>query len=509
MSFERLCRIGSKAPFPHHVPEDTKDELAKACDFLSPSMRLSPEGVISTAYLIAVLSFLGIFVILSVAGVLWILVLLISILLAVLAFYAILYYPISLMNQYKLLLSEQSDLMFEQFALVYKAGGTIFDAIQMIAQSEHPYLSEAFQRILAEIQQGVPPERALMNFANNQPSQDMRRYIITILSASERDVDLLDMVSGESYEADMTLRQKNLELESRLLVTTALLTYLPMVAVLGLSLTGVAENPLVILLFPAFSLLALALRKRFSNRYTTYFDTPRETGLGQPSQNEVIKEYDEFLNFLILIGERLSLGDTLEVALFEVRGDVGKEVQRLVDPALACLNSKNCSLEEALSRASDEALGKRVAQILNLLWLMVASSAKDAGARIRKIATRLVERSEVAKERDTIIAAQRLKVYILSLTSSLVLGFLTSLAPFLSLASLLSNNQGIVPGVKSIIEMYPLIAAMGLTNAFTAHQSTKMVGGDHPNLIAFISTTIYLLSLAFAGAFIGLSFSLE
>jgi hypothetical protein len=472
-------------------------------------MRLSPESVISTAYLMAVFTFLGSFIILFFSGVLWMLVLLISVLLTVLSYYAILYYPISLMNRYKLLLSEQSDLMFEQFALVYQAGGTIFDAIEMIAQSEHPYLSKAFQGILAETQKGIAPERALMSFANNQPSQDMRRYIITILSASERDVDLLDMVSGESYEADMTLRQKNLELESRLLVTTALLTYLPMVAVLALSLTGVAENPLVILLFPAFSILALVLRKRFSNRYTTYFDTPRETGFGQPSQNEVIKEYDEFLNFLILLGERLSLGDTLEVALFEVRNDVDKEIQRLLDPALACLNSKNCSLEEALSEASDKALGARVAQILNLLWLMAASSARDTGARIRKIATRLVERSEVAKERDTIIAAQRLKVYILSLTSALVLGFLTSLAPFLSLASLLSNNQGIIPGVKSIIDMYPLIAAVGLTNAFTAHQSTKMVGGAHPNLISFVSTAIYLLALLFAGTFIGLSFTLE
>ncbi|TFG11956.1 hypothetical protein EU537_10795 [Candidatus Thorarchaeota archaeon] len=509
MSFEKLCRVGSKAPLPHYAPKDTKEKLAKACGFLSPSMKLSPESVVSTAYLIGIFTLIGSVVILSLAGVLWILVTLISVLLTLLSFYAIVYYPISLMNQHKLMLSEQSDLMFEQFALVYQAGGTIFDAIEMIAKSEHPYLSKAFQRILGEIQKGVSPERALMNFANNQPSQDMRRYIITILSATERDVDLLDMVSGESYEADMTLRQKNLELESRLLVTTALLTYLPIVAVLALSLNGAAENPLVILLFPAFSVLALLLRKRFSNRYSTYFDTPRETGLGQPSQNQVIEEYDEFLNFLILLGERLSLGDTLEVALFEVRDDIGKEVQRLLDPALECLNSKNCSLEEALSKASDKALGVRVAQILNLLWLMVASSARDAGVRIRKIATRLVERSEVAKERDTIIAAQRLKVYILSLTSALVLGFLTSLAPFLSLASLLSNNQGIVPHSKSIIDMYPLLAAVGLTTAFTALQSTKMVGGEHPKLIAFLSITIYLLSLTFAGAFIGLSFSLE
>jgi hypothetical protein len=72
--------------------------------------------------------------------------------------------------------------------------------------------------------------------------------------------------------------------------------------------------------------------------------------------------------------------------------------------------------------------------------VMCEASATDAGDRLSRIATRLVKRSAVAKERESIIAAQRLKVYLLSITSSLVLGLLSALSPFLYIGSLLTEG---------------------------------------------------------------------
>jgi hypothetical protein len=50
----------------------------------------------------------------------------------VVTYYIIITYPVSIMNSYKLGLSEEADLVFEQFILVFQSGGTIFDAIEMV-----------------------------------------------------------------------------------------------------------------------------------------------------------------------------------------------------------------------------------------------------------------------------------------------------------------------------------------------------------------------------------------
>ena len=422
----------------------------------------------------------------------------------VLGYYLVINYPVSLMNSYRLSLSEEADLVYEQFILSFQAGGTIFDAIEMVAQSGHPYLSKAFQNILKQIAEGTPPETCLMEFAKNQPSDDLRRYFVSVLSALEKKTDLLELLSGESFEADMTLRQMNLELESRLLIVAALSTYIPIMITLALALSGQATNLAITLVAPVLVSLNLILKSRFSSRFSAYFDRPREDLLLAPSQKEIITEYDEFLNFLILLSERLSSGDTLEVAVPAVREDVAPEVQRLIDPAINSIYSTGESLEVAMSKAADKAYGQRVEHLLRLIPLMCETSAKEAGERLTRIAGRLVKRSAVAKERDTIITAQRMKVYLLNVTSSAVLGLLCALSPFLYIGSLLSEGASLLQG-GSILDITPLVGAMITTTTATGYLNTQMINGTRPKLFAFISALIFWISLAAASSILGLS----
>ncbi|MFW9886926.1 MAG: hypothetical protein ACFFER_02015, partial [Candidatus Thorarchaeota archaeon] len=419
MMYEQLCNLCARIPPFSSLGARRKDrELTKAVKFLKTTMRVHTQGVFAASYftstLVLVISLMA-FILLD-ASIL--IALPISAIASAITYYAVVSYPVSTMNSYKLSLSEEADLVFEQFILVFQTGGTIFDAIEMVAISEHPFLSKVFQNTMVQIQGGTPPETCLMEFAKNQPSDDLRRYIMGILSALEKKTELLDLLSGESFEADMTLRQKNLELESRLLVVAALATYIPIMLTLAISLAGHATNLIVLLLAPILIGLNSLLKTRFSSQFSAYFDRPNRENVLFLNQSHIVAEYDEFLNFLMLLSERLRSGDTLEVAIQSVREDVAAEVQKLIDPVITAITWGGKSVEEAMADAAKMALGQRVANMIKMITVMCEASATDAGDRLSRIAARLVKRSAVAKERESIIAAQRLKVYLLSITSS-------------------------------------------------------------------------------------------
>ena len=501
--YEKLCRASERFAGRTGRKRDDK-ELQRAVKFLAPMMDVSTKGVEAAANLMSILILLLAFFILTFFEISTLIVAPLAGMSAVVTYYVVVTYPIALMNSYKLGLSEEADLVFEQFILVFQSGGTIFDAIEMVAQSDHPYLSKAFKQMISEIDEGIPPETCLIEFAKSQPSDDLRRYFTAIISSLEKKTDLIETLSGESFEADLALRQKNLELESRLLIVSALVTYVPIMFTLAVSLAGYATSILIVLAAPIFILMNSLLKSRFSRQFFAYFDRPRESTIIAPSQKQIIAEYDSFLNFLILLGERLRTGDTLEVSLDAIRDDLDIEAQRLVDIALSAIYTEEVGIIEAMERASNAALGQRVAQMLNMVAIMCETSTQAAGDRISKIASRLIKRSAVAKERDSIIAAQRMKVYLLTITSAAVLGLLSSLSPFLYISSLLSQGPAWTPGGITTLDILPLLITLGITTLSTGYQNTRMVNGNRPLLISFICGLLFWISFAVSSSLMGL-----
>ncbi len=501
--YERLCRFSERFAGRTSRKRDDK-ELQKAVKFLVPLMDISVKGVSAAANLLSVIILLLLVFLLSFFQLNLLIVAPLAGMTAVVTYYIVITYPVSVMNSYKIGLSEEADLVFEQFILVFQSGGTIFDAIEMVAQSDHPYLSKAFIQMIGQINDGTPPETCLMEFAKDQPSDDLRRYFTAIVSSLEKKTDLIDTLSGESFEADLALRQKNLELESRLLIVAALVTYVPIMFTLAASLAGFATNILVVLVAPVFILMNALLKSRFSRQFSAYFDRPRETSIVAPTQKQIISEYDAFLNFLILLGERLRSGDTLEVSLASIRDDLETEVQKLVDTTLNAIYKEEASIAEGMTRASEEALGQRVSQMLNMIAIMCEASAQAAGDRLSRIATRLVKRSAVAKERDSIIAAQRMKVYLLTITSAAVLGMLASLSPFLFIGSLFSQGPTWTPGSITTLDILPLLLTLGITTLSTGYQNTRMVGGTRPVVLGLVCGLLFWISFALSSGMMGL-----
>jgi pilus assembly protein TadC len=500
-----LCSFSARIP-PFSIIGARKEDrdLAKAAKFLESRIQVTTQGVFAASYLISFLVLVSAILVFLLLEASMLIAIPISAIASGISYYAVASYPISTMNSYKLGLSEEADLVFEQFILVFQTGGTIFDAIEMVSSSDHPFLSRVFQNMLVQIQSGTPPETCLLEFAKNQPSDDLRRYIMVILSALEKKTELLDLLSGESFEADMTLRQKNLELESRLLVVAALATYIPIMMTLAISLAGHATNLMVLLLAPILIGLNALLKTRFSSQFSAYFDRPNRANVIFLHQSHIVTEYDEFLNFLMLISERLRAGDTLEVAIQEVRNDVAAEVQKLIDPVINAISWGGRSIEQAMSEAAKIALGQRVSNMINMITVMSAASASDAGDRLSRIAARLVKRSAVAKERESIIAAQRLKVYLLSITSSLVLGLLAALSPFLFIGSLLTEGPIWSPGPLSMLSILPLFATLLITTVSTGYQNTSMVGGRRPVLIGVLCGLLFWAAFMLSSAILGL-----
>ena len=161
-------------------------------------------------------------------------------------------------------------------------------------------------------------------------------------------------------------------------------------------------------------------------------------------------------------------------------------------------------MQEAFSISTGLAKGQRVANLLRMIPIMCDASAVAAGERISRIAARLVQRSSVAKERESIISAQRLKVYLLSITSSAVLGLLAALSPFLFIGSLFSGGSIFTPGALAILDIAPLFVTLLVTTLSTGYMNTRMVDGRRPSVVGIICGLLFWISFMLASTILGL-----
>ena len=132
---------------------------------------------------------------------------------------------------------------------------------------------------------------------------------------------------------------------------------------------------------------------------------------------------------------------------------------------------------------------------------MCEASAVEAGNRLTRIAGRLVKKSAIAKERDSIIAAQKMKVYLLSYTCAVVLGLMASLSPYLYIGSLLSDGFVWNLSQFSLIDITPLVVALLITTFSTGYQNTRMVGGIRFKMVGIVCSLLFGVSLLYRHQF--------
>jgi hypothetical protein len=150
----------------------------------------------------------------------------------------------------------------EELATIYLSTGSVFDAILYVSQGHYGTVSSALAQMMPLLNAGVPPEHLLTEMALKQPSATLRRGILSFVNSVQTTSTNLDAVITDTHEAlQRRFEHLTLQWESRIMVYTGLLVFLPLIVVLGLAMRGLCSSPLVLLLPALLFGLSGLLRK--------------------------------------------------------------------------------------------------------------------------------------------------------------------------------------------------------------------------------------------------------
>ncbi|MFX0169288.1 MAG: hypothetical protein ACFE89_08050 [Candidatus Hodarchaeota archaeon] len=176
----------------------------------------------------------------------------------------------SISSEYNRILTQiakHTPYVLEELATIFLATGSVFESIQYVSRGEYDQISTAFLKMISSLNQGVAPEQLLMNFAYSQPSITLRRGLLAFVQLVEASNDSLDTVILDAHEnLQRHYEGLTMQWESRMMVYSGLLVFLPVIILLGVAIRGLAEHPLILIL-PVFQfgLSKIMQKMLFSN----------------------------------------------------------------------------------------------------------------------------------------------------------------------------------------------------------------------------------------------------
>jgi pilus assembly protein TadC len=139
--------------------------------------------------------------------------------------------------------------VLEELATIFLTTGSIFEAIQYVSKGEFGSISDSFLKMIPPLNQGVAPEHLLMDFAITQPSITLRRGLLAFIQFVESSNTSLDTVISNAHEnLQRKFERLTLQWESRMMVYSGMLVFLPIIFILGVAIRGMMYNPLILLL---------------------------------------------------------------------------------------------------------------------------------------------------------------------------------------------------------------------------------------------------------------------
>ena len=159
-------------------------------------------------------------------------------------------------------IDQATSYVLEELATVYLTTGSVFEAISYTSRGPHTVISSKLSPMIDLLNFGHPPEQLLKKYAANQPSVILKRGLLAFVNFVDSDSTALDSVINDSHEnLQRRFEQMTLQWESRMMVYSGVLVFLPLIVVLGLAVRGLANNP-IILILPLIQLgLSSLLRK--------------------------------------------------------------------------------------------------------------------------------------------------------------------------------------------------------------------------------------------------------
>jgi pilus assembly protein TadC len=139
--------------------------------------------------------------------------------------------------------------VLEELVTLFLTTGSVFESIEYVSKGDYGTISDAFAKMIVPLNLGTPPEQLLRRFATSQPSMTLRRGLLTFIQFIESSSTNLESVITDAHE-DLQRRyqRRTMQWESRMMVIAGVLVFLPIIFILGASIRGLANHPLVLLL---------------------------------------------------------------------------------------------------------------------------------------------------------------------------------------------------------------------------------------------------------------------
>lgn len=152
--------------------------------------------------------------------------------------------------------------VLEELATVYLITKSVFDAITYASRGPYAVVSSKLSQMVNQLNYGHPPEQLLKKYAVSQPSPTLKRGLLAFVNFVESNSSGLDHVINDSHEnLQQRFEQLTLQWESRMMVYSGVLVFLPLIIVLGLAVRGLANNP-IILILPLIQFVLSSLLRR-------------------------------------------------------------------------------------------------------------------------------------------------------------------------------------------------------------------------------------------------------
>ena len=495
--YTKWCKISGKIPGIKQLAKKLRDdEVDQACKYYKIEYGVSPEEVSAGAIMGFIVIMFLLLIILTPFGT--IISIPASMLMGYISLYIIYTYLPSKMKETTLVFSEIADVVYELIVLILVTTQSIFDAIETIANAEIPLISEKFQEIIQIINTyETPPEKLLKEFADTQPSMDLRRRLNMIL-ALQHDPEKLSQFHFEgTSEISSALRKINLELESKLLMVAMFLTYIPIFIVLILAMEGYSTSLLSFVALIIYVIIVKFLIKRIGG---TLISMRGKSTVWLPLKDE-IKEVKDITDFVVIFASMLRVHGSPENAMVEAAEYAAPKLKDRILKTISPVFDDIMTFKEAMNQLIEETKTLRAKTLLRIAYIMSETNPVESPKFLIRLAKQIAQRNEFVEEKRNIIEAQGMKVELLSKTSAAVIGITVALAPFLSMNGIFYGGIGniVLPHIPTFLDMWPLFTTMSLTSYYSSYASAKMVGEKHPNISGLIGLFIFLIVLGLIG----------
>ena len=136
--------------------------------------------------------------------------------------------------------------------------------------------------------------------------------------------------------------------------------------------------------------------------------------------------------------------------------------------------------------------------LLQLTCKFIEKDSVEAGRILLSMIRTLEENSSLVKKRSHLLRAKNLKTKILSLATSLILGYVTALTPLFAMLFLLrqKNLADITSSLNfNLLSFWPAIVSFFFISILTAYQLTEFTEGESSWPMLFLSALIFIITI--------------